>query len=67
MGAWNSRYLPEDAAGEARYAELFFALPLSEHLAMIERFYFRDLRQTYRGHDRVQSGIMRLHEAVTRG
>ena len=67
MGAWNSRYLPEDAAGEARYAELFFALPLAEHLALIERFYFRDLRQTYRGHERVMAGIMPLHEAVLAG
>jgi LmbE family N-acetylglucosaminyl deacetylase len=66
MGAWNSRYLPEELAdGVARYAELFFTVPLREHLDLIASFYFRDLQTTYRGHKKVIAGISPLHAQVT--
>jgi LmbE family N-acetylglucosaminyl deacetylase len=68
MCAWNSRYLPEALSnGTERYAELFFAVPLREHLELIQSFYFRDLRSTYRGHERVIAGITPLHNAVVGG
>jgi hypothetical protein len=63
MAAWNARFIK---TVEARYLELFFALPLAELLALVERFYLADLRATYRGHGAVFPGAVALHEAVMR-
>jgi LmbE family N-acetylglucosaminyl deacetylase len=67
MAAWNCRFLPGYKADPvARYVEVFFALPLHEHLKLIESFYFRDLDATYRGMDVVE-GMKRIHKiAVNR-
>lgn len=61
LSAWNSRYLPSEIGNvKRRYAEIFFSVPLSEHLQLTERFYLRDLEQTYRGSNAVIDGMRRL-------
>jgi LmbE family N-acetylglucosaminyl deacetylase len=47
IAAWNSRYLGRD--DKKRYAEIFFTLPKLEYLELIERFYLKNLRETYLG------------------
>jgi hypothetical protein len=64
MAAWNCRFLPDYKADPvARYVEAFCALPLHEHLKLIESFYFRDLDVTYRGME-VSEGMKQIHNAV---
>jgi N-acetylglucosamine malate deacetylase 1 len=60
MAGWNSRYLTDAKHQTARFAELFFALPLSTHCELIEKFYFSDLKQTYRGDSPVIDGAEKL-------
>jgi LmbE family N-acetylglucosaminyl deacetylase len=63
--ASNARFLPDYKADSiARYVEIFFTLPLHEHLKLVERFYFRDWAQTYRGVDAVIEGMQTLHDIV---
>lgn len=65
LSAWNSRYLPSEIGNvKKRYAELFFAIPLREHLDLTERFYLRDLEQTYRGNAAVTKSMRRLEALV---
>jgi len=65
MNAWNCRFLPDYKADQvARYVEIFCALPLHEHLKLVESFYFRDLDVTYRGME-VSEGMKHIHRAVT--
>ena len=47
----------------ARYVELFCALPLHEHLKLIESFYLPDLDATYRGNPRAE-GMKQFHRDV---
>jgi LmbE family N-acetylglucosaminyl deacetylase len=64
MAAWNCRFLPDYKADSvARYVEVFFALPLREHLKLIESFYLPDLDATYRGLA-VSEGMKQIHKAV---
>ena len=64
MAAWNCRFLPDYKADSvARYVEVFFALPLHEHLKLIESFYLPDLDATYRGLA-VSEGMQQIHKAV---
>ena len=63
MNAWNSHLLPPST--EARYIEIFCVLPLKEHLELIGRFYFGNLRQTYRGDSSIQEAMSQLHRRVT--
>ena len=64
MAAWNSRFLP-DYKGDTRerYVEIFCALPLVEHLNMVERFYFPDIEAIYRGIEMAE-GMQRIHSKV---
>jgi LmbE family N-acetylglucosaminyl deacetylase len=64
MAAWNCRFLP-DYKGDPRqrYVEIFCALPLREHLEMIEHFYFPDIKATYRGID-MAAAMQRFHSRV---
>jgi len=64
MSAWNLRFLPGSMQSDARYVEVFFALPVKEHLRLVESFYFKDLRAIYRDNSAVLSGMMALHRAV---
>jgi LmbE family N-acetylglucosaminyl deacetylase len=67
MAAWNCRFLPNYKADQvARYVEVFCALPLAEHLKLIESFYFRNLNVTYRGME-VGEGMKQIHRAVVDG
>jgi LmbE family N-acetylglucosaminyl deacetylase len=67
MAAWNCRFLPDYKADQvARYVEVFCALPLDEHLKLIESFYFRNLNATYRGME-VGEGMKQIHRAVVDG
>jgi LmbE family N-acetylglucosaminyl deacetylase len=68
MSASNARFLP-DYKGDPveRYVEIFFTLPLHEHLKLVESFYFRDWSQTYRGVTDVIDGMRSLHGAVAGG
>ena len=61
MAAWNTRFFNFT---EPKYVELFFTLPLKELLHLIEKFYFTDLPETYRGHELVISGASKIHQAV---
>jgi len=63
LSAWNSHFLPQ--APLARFAEVFSTLPLEEHLRLVERFYFRDFHQTYRGNQSVIPGMTALHKLIT--
>jgi LmbE family N-acetylglucosaminyl deacetylase len=68
LAAWNSRYLPNiKGKGKARYAELFFTLPLDEFLRMVESFYLSDLDSTYRGDRKVVDGASAIHQMVLQG
>ena len=61
MAAWNCRFLPDYKGDQvARYVEIFCALPLHEHLKLIESFYFKDLDVTYRGMD-LADGMKEIH------
>ena len=62
MAAWNARFLPNSTA--KRYVEVFFTLPLHEYVTLVESFYLRDLRATYRGDSRVISAASAVHQAV---
>ena len=62
LSAWNSHYLPH--APVPRYAEVFFTLPLAEHLRLVNRFYFTDFQQTYRGNQSVIPGMTAIHKSV---
>jgi LmbE family N-acetylglucosaminyl deacetylase len=64
MSAWNSRFLK---GAEAKYIEVFFALPVNELLRLVEKFYFSDLAATYRGHSAVLAGAQEIHRAVVNG
>lgn len=64
MAAWNCRFLPDYKGDQvARYVEIFCALPLHEHLKLIESFYFKDLDVTYRGMD-LADGMKEIHRIV---
>lgn len=67
MAAWNSKFMPVELGGhEARYAEIFFALPLSEFLGLVAAYYFRNFEETYGGHGDVVEGMRRVHDDVLR-
>ena len=63
LSAWNSHLLPP--APTRRYAEAFCTLPHHEHLRLVDRFYFTNLQQTYRGNQSVIPGLSAIHKAVT--
>ena len=62
LSAWNARFL--ERSNKPRYVEVFFTLPLRELFRLVESFYFRDLRSTYRGESKVIEGIQSLHRIV---
>lgn len=62
MSAWNSRFL--DPSPARRYVELFFTLPLTDLISLIDRFYFNDLRATYRGNESVLDGMRAFHAEI---
>jgi LmbE family N-acetylglucosaminyl deacetylase len=62
LAAWNSRHVRD--GGEARFLEVFFTLPVAEHLRLVEQFYFRSFTQTYRSVDAVAHPMEALHRAV---
>ncbi len=62
MSAWNARFLPQDP--RPRFVEIFFTLPATEFLRLVERFYFDDFWTTYRGNHDVISGIKPVHDLV---
>ncbi len=64
LAGWNSRYLAYSPHKTPWFAELFFALPLTVHCEMIERFYFPDLEQTYRGDATVIRGAKKMDAAM---
>jgi len=67
MTAWNCRFLPNYKADPvARYVEVFCALPLREHLRLIESFYLPDLDATYRGMY-VADGMKKIHRSTVDG
>jgi LmbE family N-acetylglucosaminyl deacetylase len=67
MAAWNCRFLPNYKADPmARYVEIFCALPLREHLRLVESFYFPDLNATYRGMN-VAEGMKKIHRSTMGG
>lgn len=61
LAAWNSRIL---RGPEKKYLELFFTVPKDELFKLVERFYFKDLRATYRGHAQVLPGMAEFHRSV---
>jgi LmbE family N-acetylglucosaminyl deacetylase len=65
LSAWNARLLPKSQVpiGE-RYVEVFFTLPPHEYFHLIETFYLTDLNSLYRGNEKFQTGINRLHQTV---
>lgn len=64
MAIWNCRFLPDYKADPvARYVEVFCALPLREHLNLIESFYLPDLDATYRGIP-MADGMKKIHREV---
>jgi LmbE family N-acetylglucosaminyl deacetylase len=64
MAIWNCRFLPNYKADPvARYVEVFCALPLREHLRLIETFYLPDLDATYRGIP-MADGMKKIHKKV---
>ena len=64
MAIWNCRFLPDYKADPvARYVEVFCALPLREHLRLIEKFYLPDIEATYRGIS-IAKGMKQIHKAV---
>ena len=68
LAAWNSRFIREEEKSnpQARYVEVFFALPQREHLRLVETFYFDDFSATYGSSKLVGPAAARLHEEVTR-
>jgi LmbE family N-acetylglucosaminyl deacetylase len=67
LAAWNSRVLPSRAdADRPRFVELFCALPASEHLQLVERFYLADLRRTYHAKPILGNNMVALHKALGR-
>ena len=68
LAAWNSRVLPSKLVDASpRYVELFCALPVDEHLRLIERFYFKSLARTYLGKQAITANMERLHRQITGG
>lgn len=66
LAAWNSRVLPSKAVDSApRFVELFCALPVKTHLALIEKFYFTDFKRTYLGKTQIAANMERLHREMT--
>ncbi len=65
MAAWNTRFMPN--APVARYAELFFTLPLREKVKLVEQLYFHDLVQTYQGDRTLAHAMATLHSQVLIG
>jgi LmbE family N-acetylglucosaminyl deacetylase len=64
MAAWNCRFLPNYKADPvARYVEVFCALPIREHLKLVESFYLPDLDATYRGMSGAE-GMKQIHRIV---
>ena len=64
MAMWNCRFLPNYKADPvARYVEVFCALPLCEHLRLIETFYLPDIDATYRGISMAE-GMRKIHNTV---
>ena len=63
LAAWNARLVP---SLKARFLELFAALPSTEYLGLIEKFYFGNLQRTYRGNAEVLPGVTKLHLEVCR-
>jgi hypothetical protein len=64
MAAWNCRFLPNYKADSvARYVEVFCALPLHEHLKLIESFYLPNLDSTYRGLS-ISEKMRQLHKEI---
>jgi len=66
MAAWNARHLP-NTGGAPSYAEVFFTLPLDEHLRLVEKFYFPDLDATYKGDRNVLDGARAVHDEIVTG
>jgi LmbE family N-acetylglucosaminyl deacetylase len=62
MAAWNAHLI---RSTEPRYLEVFNVLPLDESLKLVEKFYFQNLRATYRDHANVIAGASALHDIVT--
>lgn len=62
MSAWNSRFIQSTTP---KYLEVFFTLPLKEHLALVQRHYFRDAAATYRGAADVLPAMKAIHASVT--
>jgi N-acetylglucosamine malate deacetylase 1 len=62
LAAWNARLI--EGTPNERYLEVFFALPGMEFFSLLERFYFRDFAQTYRGDSTVIGGAREIHRAV---
>lgn len=63
MSAWNSRFI---RSVTPKYLEVYFTLPLKEHLSLVEGHYFRDVNVTYRGDLDVVPGIKAVHSSITR-
>lgn len=65
LAAWNARYLPLCAGSEGeRFAELFFALPLTDFLDFVERFYLPDLDATYGDDMDIVTGMRKIHDDI---
>lgn len=62
MSGWNSRLVPSDK--QALYAELFFKVSMKENLKLVEKFFFKDLNRTYRGHLYLIKGLQDLHHEL---
>jgi len=58
LDAWNTRFLPWST--EERYAELFSRLPAEAYIDMINRFYPKNLRQTFKGNERCIASYKKL-------
>jgi LmbE family N-acetylglucosaminyl deacetylase len=62
LAAWNSRVLPSRADADGpRFVELFCAVQASEHLSLVGRFYFSDLRRTYHSKPILGNNMIALH------
>lgn len=67
LSAWNSRFLPS-ATGPVRrrYAEVFFAVPLSTYLELTSEFYRRNLALAYPANQTLLGVMQRLDAQVFR-
>jgi LmbE family N-acetylglucosaminyl deacetylase len=66
LAAWNARLIPARLnEGRDRFAEIFFVLPITDYLNLVENFYFHNLNYTYGNDIELLDGAQSVHQQVT--